>query len=87
MGALDHPPATGLDRGWDPPGGDLADHPTLGEDLSAGRPVVACVQVHRGPLISGQHRQVELLGHASGDPFVPAAAQVVAEQAASAMRR
>jgi hypothetical protein len=30
VGALDHPAATDLDRGSDPAGCDLADHPALG---------------------------------------------------------
>src|SRR5512132_3633709 len=46
MGALDHPPAGDLDRCRDTPRGDLANHPAFGQDLSAGLPVVASIQVH-----------------------------------------
>jgi hypothetical protein len=46
MGALDHPPATDLDRRWQPTSGDLTDHPPLGQDLPARLVVVAGVQVH-----------------------------------------
>ena len=48
VGALDHPAATRLDRGWQPTGGDRTDHAPFGQDLAAGLIVVAGVQVHDG---------------------------------------
>jgi hypothetical protein len=53
VGALDHPPATHLDRRRHPTHGDLAHHGPLGQHLPARPPVVAGVQVHHRPL--GQH--------------------------------
>ena len=53
MGALDHPPAAELDRGWQPAGSDLGDHLPFGQDLPAGLVVIAGIQVHHWPL--GQH--------------------------------
>jgi hypothetical protein len=49
MGALDHPPATRLDRGWHPTSGDLARHAAFGQDLPTRPVVVAGIQVHHGP--------------------------------------
>jgi hypothetical protein len=50
MGALDHPPATRLDRCWDAPRGDLARHAAFGQDLPARLVVIAGVQMHHGTL-------------------------------------
>jgi hypothetical protein len=48
MDPLDHPPTARLDRCWDAPGGDLADHPAVGQDLPTRLVVVAGIQVrHR----------------------------------------
>jgi hypothetical protein len=46
MGALDHPAAADLDRCWDAPGGDLADHAALDQDLPTRLVVVAGIKVH-----------------------------------------
>src|SRR5918993_2821740 len=46
VGALDHPAAAPLDRCRHPTGSDRTGHPPLGQDLPAGLPVVAGVQVH-----------------------------------------
>jgi hypothetical protein len=43
MGALDDPAVAGLDRGWQPAGGDLADHAALGQHLATRLVVVAGV--------------------------------------------
>src|SRR5512132_1851466 len=48
VGALDDPAVAGLDRGWQPAGGDLADHAPLGQNLATRLVVVAGVQVHHG---------------------------------------
>jgi hypothetical protein len=48
MGALDHPAATRLDRGWHPAGGDLTGYAPLGQDLPTGLVVVAGIQVDHG---------------------------------------
>src|SRR5215213_7025651 len=53
MGALDDPAVAGLDRGWQPAGGDLADHAALGQPLATRLVVVAGVQVHTGWAGSG----------------------------------
>src|SRR5215204_7004212 len=45
MGPLDHPPAARLDRCRDAPGGDLAGHPALGQDLPTRLIVITGVQV------------------------------------------
>jgi hypothetical protein len=46
VGALDHPAAANLDRRWHSTGGDLTNHPTLGQNPPARLPVIAGVQVH-----------------------------------------
>jgi hypothetical protein len=49
MGALDHPPATRLDRRRDPASGARTDHPALGQHLPTRLVVVAGIQVHHWP--------------------------------------
>jgi hypothetical protein len=46
LGALDHSPAARLDRGWQPAGGDLADHALCEQDLPTRLVVIAGVQRH-----------------------------------------
>jgi hypothetical protein len=66
VGAFDHPAATDLDGRCSPAGCDLAHHAPPGQDLPAGGPVVAGVQVHPGTLDRGRPRQGRPAAHRRG---------------------